>query len=143
MNTKKTIGCLAAAVCAAVGCPGGEPFKVEVKEGEPLTAVRDRVRQLPDAAKSNGVEIVLAPGEYLLPEGIAFTKADSGVSSIAPVVWRAAAETVRSRFRVSQLLTRFSWFRISRSMRVLMTSKITRCAPIMAIRSSTAALSLK
>jgi hypothetical protein len=67
-----------------------QPLRIDVGAGESLTAVRDRVRRISTEEKERGVEIVLAPGEYLLPEGMVLTKADGGVSAKAPVVWRAA-----------------------------------------------------
>ena len=90
---------IAASVAAgiAISCVAlAEPLIVEVKTGESLVAVRDKVRALPDEVRRRGVEVVLAPGEYCLPEGILLSSADSGVSESAPVVWKAATPgTVR------------------------------------------------
>ena len=66
------------------------PLRIDVKSGDSLVAVRDRVRAMSAAEKANGVEIVLEDGEYYLSDGIAFTAKDGGVSAAAPVVWRAA-----------------------------------------------------
>jgi len=64
--------------------------RVDVRPGESLASVRDRVRALPPAARSNGVEVVFAPGEYALGEGLALDARDGGISPEHPVIWRAA-----------------------------------------------------
>ena len=60
------------------------PVLIDVAAGESLVAVRDKVRAMSAAEKSQGVEIVLAHGEYFLPDGMELTAKDGGV------VWRAA-----------------------------------------------------
>ena len=72
------------------------PLRIEVSPGASLADVRDCVRTLSSADRTRGVEVVLAPGEYVLPEGLDFASGDGGVSSEAPVVWRSAKSgTVR------------------------------------------------
>ena len=66
------------------------PLRIEVSPGAALPDVRDCVRTLSSADRTRGVEVVLAPGEYVLPEGLDFASGDGGVSVEAPVVWRAA-----------------------------------------------------
>ena len=78
----------AAATCAAYGAFAA-PVRIDVKAGESLVAIRDSVRELSSSEKANGVEIVLAEGEYLLSDGLELTAADGGVSAAAPVVWRS------------------------------------------------------
>ena len=78
-----TIACVAL-VSSAV------PVRIDVKAGDSLVAVRDRVRSMPMAEKMNGVEIVLAPGEYVVEDGLELTATDNGASAAAPIVWRAA-----------------------------------------------------
>ena len=97
-------GLLLAMACLPV-CGGGAerqlslaavPCRVDGVAGESLVVVRDRVRQLPAALKARGVEVVLAPGDYFLADGLEFKDVDGGVSADAPVVWRAARKgTVR------------------------------------------------
>ena len=90
----------AAFICAAYGSFAA-PVRIDAKAGESLVAVRDRVRALPASEKANGVEVVLAEGEYLVLDGLELTVADSGASAAAPVVWRSekpgAARIVGSR----------------------------------------------
>ena len=78
-----------------------EPFRVDVKRGESLVAVRDKVRALPEDVRRRGVEVVLEAGEYFLPEGLALSAADGGLSEAHPVTWRAgepgAAKIVGAR----------------------------------------------
>lgn len=77
-----TIACVAL-VSSAV------PVRIDVKAGDSLVAVRDRVRSMPMAEKTNGVEIVLASGEYFLSGGLELAAEDGGASADTPVVWRA------------------------------------------------------
>ena len=77
----------AVAATAAVAAP----YRLDVEPGDSLADVRDRVRALPPAAREGGVAVVLAPGEYVLPDGLDFGPGDGGVSPDAPVMWRAAA----------------------------------------------------
>ena len=74
---------IAAAAAAA-------PLRIEVEAGASLPAVRDRVRAMSASERAGGVEVVLAPGEYVLSNGLDFSHDDGGVSPDAPVVWRAA-----------------------------------------------------
>ena len=66
------------------------PLRLDVEPGVSLATVRDRVRALTAAERADGVEVVLAPGEYVLPNGLDFGPEDGGASADAPVVWRAA-----------------------------------------------------
>ena len=55
-----------------------------------LAEARDRVRELRTSIpESDGIEVVLAPGVYVLDESLVLTSADSGTRG-NPVVWRAA-----------------------------------------------------
>ena len=78
----------AAAACAAYGAFAA-PVRIDVKAGESLLSVRDRVRAISAEERNRGVEIFLAPGEYVLADGMELTAADSGASADAPIVWRA------------------------------------------------------
>ena len=83
---------LHSAFCIAAAAP----LRIEVLPGASLVDVRDCVRTLSPADRTRGVEVVLAPGEYVLPEGLDLTSGDGGFSAEAPVVWRAAKpKTVR------------------------------------------------
>ena len=84
-----TLG-LVALAAAAVGRPAQAAHRIEVKPGDALSAVRDRVRRLLAEDRSDGVEVVLSAGDYVLSDGLEFKAADGGPSSSAPVVWRAA-----------------------------------------------------
>ena len=57
------------------------PIKIHVKAGESLVAVRNRIRTLTASDKANGVEVVLAEGEYLLDGGLDLAASDGGVSA--------------------------------------------------------------
>ena len=70
-------------VCAA------QPARIAVAPGQSLADVRDKVRAMSADEKKDGVEIVLAPGDYLLADGIEFTEKDSGVAGDSPIVWRS------------------------------------------------------
>ena len=87
-NVLKGISAIAAFACVG-HCAFAAPVRIDVKAGESLVAVRDRVRAMSAEEKKNGVEIVLASGDYVLTDGIEFTTADGGASAAAPVVWRA------------------------------------------------------
>ena len=82
---------LSAVVACAVHCAFAAPVRIDVKAGESLLAVRDKVRAMPAEEKKRGVEIVLAPGEYVLTDGMELTSEDSGADG-APVLWRAAEQ---------------------------------------------------
>ena len=93
---------LAAAAASSVAfAAGAHPARVDVKAGESLLAVRDRVRALPAKEKADGVEVVLAEGEYLLEDALELTAEDGGASPSAPVVWKSekpgAAKMMGSR----------------------------------------------
>ena len=77
---------LHSAFCIAAAAP----LRIEVLPGASLVDVRDCVRTLSPADRTRGIEVVLAPGEYVLPEGLDLASVDSGISAEAPVVWRAA-----------------------------------------------------
>ena len=66
------------------------PLRIEVSPGASLADVRDCVRTLSPDDRTRSIEIVLAPGEYVLPEGLDLASEDGGVLAEAPVVWRAA-----------------------------------------------------
>ena len=83
------LSCLAVSGCQ-LRAKDPTPYRVDVRPGESLTAVRDRVRQLPASNRVHGVEIVLANGDYFMDDGLVLNAEDSGASPAAPVVWRAA-----------------------------------------------------
>ena len=83
----RNVVCLAAVALPVVAL--AVPQRVWVKAGTPLTAVRDGIRRMPAAARADGVEVVLAAGEYVLPDGMELTAEDGGASAERPVVWRA------------------------------------------------------
>ena len=66
------------------------PVRIDVTPGDALDAVVERVRSLPVSIRSNGVEVVLSPGDYQMRKTLAFGPEDGGVSGKKPVVWRAA-----------------------------------------------------
>jgi hypothetical protein len=78
---------LHSAFCIAVAAP----IRIEVSSGASLADVRDCVRERSPADRSRAVEVILAPGEYVLPEGLDLVSGDGGVSAETPVVWRAAS----------------------------------------------------
>ena len=92
---------LTAAFACAISGAFAAPVRIDVKAGESLIAVRDRVRALSASEKANGVEIVLAAGDYFLDRGLNLTALDSGALASAPIVWRSgkpgAARIVGSR----------------------------------------------
>lgn len=57
--------------------------RVEAEAGESLISVRDKVRAMTVEERASSVEVVLASGEYCLPEGMELASQDGGV------VWRA------------------------------------------------------
>ena len=59
-----------------------------VKPGDSLEAVRNAVRVLPASNRMNGVEVVLAPGRYVLKSTLQFGQEDGGAEN-QPVVWRS------------------------------------------------------
>ena len=67
------------------------PQRLDVEPGDSLADVRDRVRSLSVANRAGGIEVVLATGEYVLPDGLELGPEDGGASPDAPVVWRAAS----------------------------------------------------
>ena len=62
--------------------------RIEVKPGESLAAARDKVRALPEGVRRQGVEIVLLPGDHVLPDTLLLDANDGGLSAESPVVWR-------------------------------------------------------
>ena len=81
---------IALVLCLVFACPvRAAPFRIEAKPGDSLIAVRDRVRGLPENVRRRGVEVVLEPGEYFLPNGLLLTAADGGESNALSVTWRA------------------------------------------------------
>ena len=79
---------LCALTAALSASAAGGPVVVEARSGEPLAAVRDRVRALPEEARRRGVEVVLAPGDYVLAEALRLGERDGGASAEYPVKWR-------------------------------------------------------
>ena len=75
---------------AAAAAATAAPLRLDVEPGVSLATVRDRVRALSASERAGGVEVVLAPGEYVLPDGLDFGFRDGGASADTPVVWRAA-----------------------------------------------------
>jgi hypothetical protein len=94
MNGKIIAGSLAGALFALAGCMkcdcGPKPYRIDVAAGSDLNEVVERVRALAPSNKANGVEIVLASGDYNLAKPVVFDKRDGGVSNTVPVVWRSA-----------------------------------------------------
>ncbi len=80
----------AVAADTEVGPPIVAPLRIEVSSGAALPDVRDCIRTLSPADRTRAVEVVLAPGEYVLPEGLEFSPEDGGISADAPIAWRAA-----------------------------------------------------
>ena len=78
------------AAVAPLGNPGPGPVRIDVGPGDSLVKLCERIRSMPAAEKSRGVDVVFAPGEYFLPSGLGLTPADGGVSNAPPVVWRSA-----------------------------------------------------
>lgn len=76
-------------IMLAAGATCAAPVRLDVKTGESLVAVRDKIRAMSAEKKAHGVEIVIADGEYVLLDGMELAAADSGASAVAPVVWRA------------------------------------------------------
>ena len=64
------------------------PYSFHVKPGHSLEAVRNAVRALPASNRVNGVEVVLAPGRYVLKSTLQFGQEDGGAEN-QPVVWRS------------------------------------------------------
>lgn len=63
--------------------------RLNVRSGENLVDVRNRVRAMLKGKPDSAVDVVLAPGEYCLPAGMDFTAADSGTSEANMVTWRS------------------------------------------------------
>lgn len=81
---------IALVFCLVFACPvRAAPFKIEAKPGDSLVVVRDCVRSLTENERRRGVEVILAPGEYFLPNGLSLAAADGGVSNAPSVTWRA------------------------------------------------------
>ena len=78
----------AAGLCKADGDAG--PRRIQARADDSLAAARDKARMLSPALRARGVEVVLSPGEYVLPDGLELDARDGGVSPENPVVWRAA-----------------------------------------------------
>lgn len=94
------IGCAAIVVGMQVGCSQHPaPRKVltyRVVNAQQLQATRDTIRSLVASNRADGVEVVLAAGEYNLSEPLKLTKEDSEVT------WRGEGDVVFTR---STLLT--------------------------------------
>lgn len=63
--------------------------RVDVRPGESLVSVRNRVRALSAEDRAKGVEVVFAPGSYILDGTLELDAADGGATAGSPVVWRA------------------------------------------------------
>jgi hypothetical protein len=69
-----------------------KPYRIDVSPGEDLNKVVERVRALAPSNKVNGVEVVLASGDYKIEKPINLDARDGGISNCLPVVWRSAQE---------------------------------------------------
>jgi len=93
MSTQKNLAlALALASCAALtlaetASVRADPYRIEVKPGESLAEVRDRVRALPEGERKKGVEIVLLPGDHVLADTLLLDANDGGLSAESPVKW--------------------------------------------------------
>jgi len=81
-------------VAAVVPLAGGlyaasSVTRVDVRAGESLVSVRDRVRALSPEDRARGVEVVFPAGDYVLDGTLALGPEDGGVTPGKPVVWRA------------------------------------------------------
>ena len=74
MNGMNVASMMAACGLALVGCTlfeaGPRPVRIDVAAGESLKVAQERVRALPAEERARGVEVVLADGDYFLPEGL-------------------------------------------------------------------------
>ncbi len=70
---------------------------VEMRSGESMVQLRDRVRALPPDARAKGVKIVVPPGKYVFGEPFVLDGRDSG-SPQAPIVWCAKNPSNRPLF---------------------------------------------
>lgn len=64
------------------------PPVVEMRPGETMPELRDRVRALPQEERAKGVKVVVPPGRYALAGSLVLDARDSGTPE-APVVWCA------------------------------------------------------
>jgi hypothetical protein len=88
-ETKKA-KCIMASLALGLLCAfvRADSHRVDVKSGESLVAVRDRVRALPEDVRRRGVEVVLPPGDYVLADTLLLDAKDGGASAESPVIWR-------------------------------------------------------
>ncbi len=95
-SMKLVIRHLSFIIAAVAATAAAAPYRLDVESGASLAVVCNRVRALPSAVRKGGVEVVLAPGEYALPDGLELGPCDGGASPDAPVTWRGAVPgTVR------------------------------------------------
>ena len=80
---------LSAAICIVGFIGNACGVRVDVRCGETLLAVRDRIRALPPSARSERIEVVFPLGDYELGGTLELGPVDGGGSADAPVVWRA------------------------------------------------------
>ena len=69
----------------------------EMRPGESMVQLRDRVRALPPDARAKGVKIVVPSGKYVFGEPFVLDGRDSG-SPQAPIVWCAKNPSSRPLF---------------------------------------------
>ena len=96
MKVKFLLGSILGVCISFLGCSKCDntikPYRIDVAAGSDLNKVVESVRALPESNKVNGVEIVLAPGDYKVDKTIKFDSRDGGISNSAPIVWRSAKE---------------------------------------------------
>lgn len=91
----------------AGGCGriGQTATHVELRPGETLVQLRDRVRALAPDARARGVEVVVPPGRQVLSEPLVLDERDSGTPG-DPIVWRAKDPKDRPQLVSAVLLKR-------------------------------------
>ena len=63
-----------------------KPYRIDVAAGADLNKVIESVRSLAPSNKVNGVEVVLAAGDYRVDKPVVFDSRDGGVSNSTPIV---------------------------------------------------------
>ena len=84
-NMNPTTFLAVSAVAVSFAVAAASPVRIDVAAGESPTAVRDRVRAMSAAERSQGVEVVFADGEYRLSGPVRLDARDG-----SNVTWRAA-----------------------------------------------------
>jgi hypothetical protein len=69
-----------------------KPYRIDVAAGADLNKVIESVRSLAPSNKVNGVEVVLAAGDYRVDKPVVFDSRDGGVSNSTPIVWRSSKQ---------------------------------------------------